>query len=300
MSQENIPLDASMRADDPRADDHRDDHTHQVLPDLAYKRTVFVNHAYIGLPGQGDRKWVLVDAGVTGMSAEAIEHAARDRFGEHVRPACILLTHGHFDHIGAAKELADKWDCPIYAHELELPYLTGQAAYPKPDPHVGGGMMATLSPLYPRGPFDLIERIEHLPNDGTVPFLPDWKWIHVPGHSPGQVAFWRESDRSLLSADAFITTRQESAYAAVTQAMELHGPPMYFTIDFEAARQSVERLAALEPELVVPGHGRAMHGPELRAKLHELVQHFAEIAVPKDGKYVKNPARVEDGSAYVS
>src|SRR3954469_22416148 len=119
MENEKIPLREEWRADDPDVDHARDDHTHQVRPDVAYKRTVFVNHCYIGMPGRGDRKWVLVDAGVTGLSSEAIERAAEQRFGRNVRPACILLTHGHFDHIGAAKDLAEEWDCPIYAHELE-------------------------------------------------------------------------------------------------------------------------------------------------------------------------------------
>jgi hypothetical protein len=102
----------------------------------------------------------------------------------------------------------------------------------------------------------------------------------------------------VLAGDAFITTRQESAYAVLPQRPELHGPPMYFTQDWQASRESVRRLAALNPDLVVSGHGPAMAGAEMRSALHELAERFDEVAVPKKGKYVDDPAIAEDGSAY--
>ena len=80
----------------------------------------------------------------------------------------MILTHGHFDHIGSARSLCETWDVPIYAHTDEMPYLTGDMAYPPPDPTVGGGM-AFLSPLYPRGPVDLRPYVRTLPADGSVP-----------------------------------------------------------------------------------------------------------------------------------
>jgi hypothetical protein len=90
----------------------------------------------------------------------------------------------------------------------------------------------------------------------------------------------------LIAGDAFITTRQESAYAAITQAPELHGLPMYFTPDWGHARRSVQALGALAPQTVVTGHGQAMQGPEMRAALTELAERFDEVAVPTTGRYV--------------
>ena len=87
--------------------------------------------------------------------------------------------------------LAEQWDVPIYAHELEAPYLNGTASYPPPDPTVGGGLMSLLSRFYPRGPVDVSRWLHLLPGDGSVPPMPGWKWIAVPGHTPGQVAFSR-------------------------------------------------------------------------------------------------------------
>lgn len=290
-----IPLDAAALAG------HAADHgrTTEIAADLAYRRLLLVNVVFVGKPGAGDRGWVLIDTGVVG-TGPLIVSAAAERFGSGARPAAIILTHGHFDHVGALKDLAERWDAPVYAHRLERPYLDGRAAYPPPDPSVGGGLMSLLSPLYPRGPVDVGARLQDLPADGTVPHMPGWRWLHTPGHSAGHVSFWREEDRALIAGDAFITTRQESAYAATapSQPPELHGPPMYFTPDWEKAKASVRRLAELEPEVAVTGHGPAAHGPELRTALHTLAQEFDSVAVPKHGRYVGHPAREEDGSAY--
>ena len=74
--------------------------------------------------------------------------------------------------------------------------------------------MARLSALFPAGPIDLGARLTPLPADGSVPPLPGSQWIHTPGHAVGHVSYWRKSDRTLIVGDAFVTTRQESAYAA--------------------------------------------------------------------------------------
>lgn len=292
-----IPLDPSARADDPAADAARDDGTHEVRPDLAYTRLAIVNVVFYGRPGAGDRGWVLIDAGIPG-TAGAIAKAAAERFGDGARPAAIVMTHGHFDHVGALETLAEEWDVPVYAHALERPYLDGTAAYPPPDPTVGGGMMARLSPMYPRNPVDVGARLQTLPADGTVPHMPGWRSVHTPGHTVGHVSLWREADQTVVAGDAFVTTAQESAYSVATQAPAMHGPPMYFTPDWPSAKASVRALAALEPDLAVTGHGRAMEGPAMRAALHELARDFDRIAVPEHGRYVGAPARAEDGSAY--
>jgi glyoxylase-like metal-dependent hydrolase (beta-lactamase superfamily II) len=296
---EQIPLTEEARADNPALDDQNDDTTHEIAYDLSYKRLAIVNVVFYGRHGAPDREWVLIDAGMP-ASAGAIKRAATKRFGENSRPAAILMTHGHFDHVGALKTLADDWDAPIYAHLLEQPYLDGRSAYPPPDPSVGGGLMALTSPLFPKGPIDVDRRLRILPESGEVPHMEGWRWIHTPGHAPGHVSFWREKDGALIVGDAFITTRQESAYAAMMQTPEMHGPPMYFTPDWDSARESVRALAALEPEIVVTGHGRAMRGEEMRLALHALARNFDEVARPGQGRYVAEPARADtSGTTYV-
>ncbi|AWN43089.1 MBL fold metallo-hydrolase [Methylobacterium durans] len=282
-----IPISRNGRADDPAADALRDDGTHEIAPDLAYRRLAIANVVFVG--AAGDRGWVLVDAGIPG-SKRFIVSAAEARFGPGARPAAIVLTHGHFDHVGALEDLAASWDAPVYAHALEHPYLDGSRSYPAPDPSVGGGLMARISPLYPTSPVDVGARLRALPADGSVPAMPGWRWIHTPGHTEGHVSFWREADRSLIAGDAFVTTAQESAYAVATQAPEVHGPPMYLTTDWAAARRSVRTLADLAPERAITGHGRPLAGPELRRGLNALAQDFDAVAVPARGRYVGTAA----------
>lgn len=261
-----------------------------VSPDLGCLRIVMVNVYFYGAPDAGDRAWVLIDAGLPGPgSAQRIIAAAAERYGEDARPAAIVLTHGHPDHVGTLRTLADRWDAPVYAHEQELPYLTGRRSYPPPDPAAGGGAMSLLSPLFPRGPFNFEDRVRALPADGSVPGMQGWRWIHTPGHSAGHVSLFREEDRTLIAGDAFVTTKAESATAVVTWRPMVHRPPAYFTPDWASARVSVQRLAALEPELAATGHGPPMRGPEMRRQLHELANDFDRVAVPRHGRYVGRP-----------
>jgi glyoxylase-like metal-dependent hydrolase (beta-lactamase superfamily II) len=264
-----------------------------VADDLAYLRTAFSNVYFAGPPGARDRDWVLVDAGIPG-SAEAIRRAAVTRFGPGSRPSAIVLTHGHFDHVGALRELAEEWDVPIYAHPLEMPYLTGRSAYPPPDPMVGHGAMSRLSFLYPRGPIDVSGRTELLPADGSVPGMEGWRWLHTPGHSPGHVSFFRDADRALIAGDAFVTTRQESLLSVLAQKPEVHGPPMYFTPDWEHAHSSVERLAELDPAVAATGHGHPLRGEEMRRELRAVARDFRRCAMPRHGRYLRRPAIADE------
>ena len=263
-----------------------------VAPDLGYVRIVMANVYLYGPREARDRGWTLIDAGVPGPGSSArISEAAAEWFGPDIRPQAIVLTHGHFDHVGALGDLAERWDAPIYAHSLEIPHLTGRRAYPPPDPLVGGGLLAVLSRLYPRGPFDFDDRVRPLPEDGSVPGMPGWRWIHTPGHTAGHVSLFRDEDRSLIAGDAFVTTRQESALGVLTWRPRVHRPPAYFTPDWVAARGSVQRLAALEPELAATGHGPPMRGAAMRRQLHMLARDFDRRAVPRHGRYVgRRPA----------
>ena len=264
-----------------------------VVPGLNVLRDVFVNLYYAFPADQSQGPWVLIDAGLPG-SAPKIKQHAEELFGAETPPAAILLTHGHFDHVGGLHGLLEAWpDVPVYAHPLELPYLTGRSAYPPPDPTVGGGLMAYLSFAYPKQPYDFGTRVQALPADGRVPGLPGWRWVPTPGHTFGHVSFFREHDKILVAGDAFTTVFAESGSATLTQKQEVHGPPAYFTPDWDAARASVELLARMEPEVAATGHGIPMHGDELRRQLTDLAAQFDVLARPKTGRYAQLPATAD-------
>jgi glyoxylase-like metal-dependent hydrolase (beta-lactamase superfamily II) len=252
-------------------------------------RTIMVNLFVL----RGAEAWVLVDAGFSGFAGTIREAAARFTGGAHP-PAAIVLTHGHFDHVGSLPALLESWDVPVLCHALERPFLTGAAPYPPADPLVGRGVMSLFSRLYPRGPIDLGSRLERLADGQPLPGLPEWRTVHTPGHTAGHISLFRERDRTLLSGDAVTTTRQESLLAVAVQRRELHGPPAYFTQDWGAATESAGRLAALEPEVLGSGHGEPWGGAEMRAALRDLAAHFTEREVPAFGRYVSHPAIAND------
>ncbi|RDU35781.1 MBL fold metallo-hydrolase [Neobacillus piezotolerans] len=256
----------------------------QITSDLYYFPFMIVNVVFYGYPGEGN-EWVLIDAGMP-RSGDNIIVEAEERFGKNNPPKAIILTHGHFDHVGGITQLIEKWKMPVYAHELEMPFLRGEEDYPDPDPTVEGGLLAKISPYYPNEAIKLEGHVQALPQDGTVPFMDGWKWIHTPGHTQGHVSLFREADGSLIAGDAFVTVKQESLYKVFTQEHEISGPPRYLTPDWEAARASVEKLAALRPVVAITGHGRPMAGKTLRENLDLLVEKFDDIAIPDHGRFV--------------
>lgn len=254
-----------------------------VLPDLFCHTVQIVNICLVGHPNTKD--FVLVDAGMP-KSADEIISVTEERFGVNSRPKAIILTHGHFDHVGAIIELIKHWQVPVYAHELEMPFLTGKMGYPEPDSTVEGGMIAKMSPMFPNEPINLGNQVEALPSNGSVPHMSEFRWIHTPGHTPGHISLFRMEDRALIAGDAFVTVKQEYLYKVLTQEQEISGPPRYLTPDWDSARESVKKLEALRPSVAVTGHGLPMSGELLTNSLQMLVKEFDRIAIPDYGKFV--------------
>lgn len=254
-----------------------------ILPDLYQYTIQIVNIVLYGEPQMKD--FVLIDAGMP-KSADEIISVVEERYGSKSRPKAIILTHGHFDHVGGIIELIERWDVPVYAHTLEIPFLSGKQNYPEPDPTVNNGLVAKMSPIFPNEAINLGGNLKVLPSDGSVPFMAGFRWIHTPGHSPGHISLFREKDRVLIAGDAFVTVKQESLYKVITQTKEISGPPQYFTTDWSDARASIEKLAILKPSVAITGHGLPMKGEELTSNLKKLVDDFEQIALPKQGKYL--------------
>ena len=202
----------------------------------------------------GNREsWVLVDAATPGNERKILR-AAEARFGPGAKPVAILLTHGHFDHAGSAPPLAARWGVPVFAHALELPYLTGHAHYPPLDTSKPG-FFSMLARFFPSNTVDLGDRVHEFAME-----FESWETFNTPGHTPGHVSFYRPSDGMLLAGDALTTMDLDSFWGTIAKRPKVCRPPVPATMDWVKARESVRLLAALRPSVIAAGHGSPMRG----------------------------------------
>ena len=239
-------------------------------------------------------RWVLIDAGTQGNAKNILE-AVEEHIGTQASPAAIFLTHGHFDHAGSARELAQHWEVAIYAHRLEIPFLDGTSKYPPPDPTVGG-FMSQMIRFLPNKKMNVGPNLRAL-SVGSLPGLPEWEIIETPGHSPGHVSYFRSEDSVLIAGDAFCTVDQNSMIDTLQQRQSVSIPPPYYTCDWQAAERSVRTLAELRPKVLAAGHGIPMRGGSATTQLRALAYNFP---IPEDGRYVREAARTnESGIVYL-
>jgi len=269
----------------------------QVAQGVWGMRLFFVNVYIIANRKSFSKGWVLVDTGPKGSKNKIIA-MAEAIFGKGAQPNAIVLTHGHSDHSGSVAELLAHWNVPVYVHELELPYLTGQSAYPPADASVGHGLLSLLSPFFRKGPLDLADRIKVIDMNAGLRELPEWRIIHTPGHSPGHISLFFPLNTTLIAGDALATTWAESIIAVLGNVKKLSGPPMYMTTDWLAAEESVKKIVALHPRIIAAGHGPVMRGREIKEPLQQLSDNFKEMAVPSSGRYANQPAAADEKGTY--
>ncbi|PFG40212.1 glyoxylase-like metal-dependent hydrolase (beta-lactamase superfamily II) [Georgenia soli] len=260
---------------------------------LTVGRGVAASNVYLVRSAGGP--WVLVDAG-WGSSAPRIEAAAELLLGPGVRPAAILLTHIHPDHSGAAGTLARAWEVPVHVHADEVVMAAGRYLPDRSMP-LDRWVVAPLMGLLParrreavEAAGDITDVVRPLDPTGVVPGLPDWEYVLTPGHTPGHVAYRRRSDGVVLSGDAVLTVNLNSLVGALSGRQRLAGPPWLTTWDREAARRSVNALAALRPRILAPGHGRP-----LVLGTGEPLRHLAQELTPAPRRTVRGAGRLAPG-----
>lgn len=240
----------------------------QVEDNLLLIEFTITNACIVSGLGENKDQWVLIDTGVE-SSFEFIRFVAEGEFGATSKPLAIILTDGHFDHAGAAVELANYYDVEVYVHPLEYDYVTGKKNYEKIET-TETGFMAKMSKYFPSEGIDLGDRVKVLPLDGSIPFMNGWKSIHVPGSSPGEIALFNEDNRILIVGNAFSTVKPESLISMISAHEVISGPPSYFVKDIQLAKQSIQKLIDLNPRLAIVSHGQPLEGETLKLELQRL------------------------------
>ncbi len=177
---------------------------------------------------------VLVDAGTLGAKRRILRQLA----GRDVRSH--LVTHAHPDHFGSSHAVCEALGLPLWAGATDAEAL--QSGRPVP----AKGRVAALMAKMKMPPGHPVARRLSDGDDIGHGFVV----LDAPGHSPGHIALWRESDRTLVCGDVFFNIPS------------LRAPPRVFTVDPERNRASMRRLAALRPALVLFGHGPALRDPD--------------------------------------
>ncbi len=178
---------------------------------------------------------VLIDASTRYATRRILRQVSDHKLSAHA------LTHAHPDHQGASHNVCERLGIPFWVGEgdadaAETPNLIGER---QPDHFMAQLFFKTCT-----GPGHPVDR-KLVEGDEVAGF----KVLHVPGHSAGHLAFWRESDGVLVAGDVFNSANP------FTGIPGLRVPYDFFTPDPAQNRRSAKRLGELEPKLVLLGHG---------------------------------------------
>jgi hydroxyacylglutathione hydrolase len=192
-----------------------------------------------GFPPNAINVYLLGDVLVDAATRQGERRILRELRGRAL--SAHALTHAHPDHQGSSHAICERFAIPLWCgggdvHVMETP--GGLAAATPP------GWQTFVQRRFWTGPAHPVARVL---NEGDE--VAGFVVLETPGHSPGHVAFWRESDRVLVAGDVLTNVN------LLTGRPGLHEPLAAFTPDPARNRASARRLAALAPALACFGHG---------------------------------------------
>jgi hydroxyacylglutathione hydrolase len=195
---------------------------------------------------------VLIDA--------ATRRARRRILGQiENRPlSLVALTHVHPDHQGVAKDVCEARGVPLACHEADVAAMEGRA----PVQQASNNPINKMIEKFWEGPPHPVGRVLTEGDD-----VAGFRVIHAPGHAPGEVIFFRDSDRVAICGDVINNVN------FLTGRVRVGEPPGIFTLDPAENRRSIRKLADLNPSLVCAGHGPPVRGEAL-GELERLAASF--------------------------
>jgi glyoxylase-like metal-dependent hydrolase (beta-lactamase superfamily II)/predicted ester cyclase len=174
----------------------------------------------------------------------------------------VVLGHGHTDHRGVAPSLG----APVLCHPDEVQDAEGSGGF-RYWPQDLTGLPFPLRQLHrlmhryawDGGPVQISGTL------GEGDEVAGFRVVHLPGHAPGMIGLWRESDRLALVSDCFYTLDMWG------RACPPRVPDAMYNYDTEQARESIRKLAAMEPAAAWPGHAKPATG-DVRSQLERAAE----------------------------
>jgi hydroxyacylglutathione hydrolase len=228
----------------------------EIAPDL-YLLRGFPPAAFNVYLIRSGQQWVLVDT----STRHARRRILRQLPGQL---EAIFITHAHRDHAGSMHAVAVETGAPVWGGEIDADALEGKAPEPVPEQYRDHIVNRRFAGWW-RDPHPVSRMLSE--DEEVAGFTV----IEFPGHTPGQIGLWRESDRTVICADVM---RSINFATGLPQLGEM---PKIFTVDIEEARRSIRKLAALEANTVCFGHGR----PLKKNAAQRIIDFAADLPLPE-------------------
>jgi glyoxylase-like metal-dependent hydrolase (beta-lactamase superfamily II) len=201
---------------------------------------------------EADGTLTLVDATMRTDGKTVLEYVSTRLMRKPSEVKTIILTHCHVDHVRGAAALRTVTGGRVAIHEKDAGYLSGEMKYPTPR-GAGGFFFRTVSPLMRTTPVKPDQMLKEGDQIGRFTVL------HTPGHTPGSIALYDKGSKVLFVGD---TVRFRKG--------KLEGPPRQFTLDMAQVKASIDRLSALDFEVVLSGHGEPLSSKNAPQMMKEL------------------------------
>ncbi|HEY2537690.1 MAG TPA: MBL fold metallo-hydrolase [Solirubrobacteraceae bacterium] len=209
-------------------------------------------HQLKGWPRNAINVYVIGDVLIDAATRQAEKRIMRQLAGRKI--TAHALTHAHPDHQGASHAICERLNIPLWCGQGDIPAMETPGGIKNPK---APGWLNRVQERFWVGPPHPVSRAL-----GEGDEVAGFTVLETPGHAPGHVSYWRESDRTLIIGDVLGNMN------FITGIPGLNTPPDMFTPDPARNRESARRLAELRPALACFGHGAPLRDP---GKLAEFV-----------------------------
>jgi hydroxyacylglutathione hydrolase len=202
-------------------------------------------HMLRGMPPNAINVYLVGDVLIDAATRQGERRIMRQIVGRGV--TAHALTHAHPDHQGSSHAICEALGIPLWCGQGDVPAMETPGGISNSQVP---GWLNRLQQRFWTGPPHPVARAL-VEGDKVAGFTV----LESPGHSPGHVAYWRESDGVLILGDVLNNMN------LLTSIPGLHEPPGVFTPDPARNRRSIRRLAELRPRLTLFGHGPPLRDP---------------------------------------